>query len=53
MNEQTPPEDQPDESSEAEARPLPFLKCHGEGYITRKDGTIVPFTIDGETQKWP
>ena len=28
--------------------PLPIIRCKGEGYITRKDGTIVPFTLEGE-----
>lgn len=34
------------------AQPLahvPMLQVHGEGYITRKDGTIVPFILSGES----
>jgi hypothetical protein len=29
---------------------LPMLRVHGEGYITRKDGEVVPFKIEGEAQ---
>jgi hypothetical protein len=32
-------------------RPLPMLRVNGEGYITRKDGEVVPFKIEGEA-KW-
>lgn len=27
---------------------LPMLRCYGEGYITRKNGEVIPFTIQGE-----
>ena len=29
-------------------QPLPLVRVYGEGYITRKDGTVVPFTFEGE-----
>ena len=30
--------------------PLPLLVCHGEGYVTKPDGTVIPFTLHGETK---
>ena len=32
------------------ATSLPMFLVHGEGYVTRKDGTVVPFTISNETK---
>jgi hypothetical protein len=28
--------------------PIPIVQVRGEGYVTRKDGTVVPFTLKGE-----
>lgn len=50
-SEHEPADEQLDQLPEAEAeapKPLPMLCCQGEGYITRKDGTVVHFTIQGE-----
>jgi hypothetical protein len=33
-----------------EQKPLPMIRVYGEGYITRKDGTVVPFTLSNEDQ---
>ena len=43
MNEEQLPEvqDEPE-------KPLPIIRVEGTGYITRKDGEVVPFTIQGE-----
>ena len=38
----------PDEPADA-PKPIPMLVCRGEGYITRKDGTVIPFTLSNET----
>jgi hypothetical protein len=35
---------------EPETEPLPLLIVQGEGFITRKDGTVVPFTISSEIE---
>ena len=32
----------------SESAPLPMIQVRGEGYVTRKDGTVVPFTLKGE-----
>lgn len=31
-----------------DVKPLPLLKVYGEGYITRQNGEVVPFTFQGE-----
>lgn len=36
------------EVAEEPESPLPPLVVQGEGYITRKDGTVVPFTLSNE-----
>jgi hypothetical protein len=50
MSEQTDERNEPtpDVAETENAAPVPMLRCSGEGYITRKDGTIVPFTFQGE-----
>ena len=40
--------EQTEQPAPDEAKSLPLLVCHGEGYVTRKDGTVIPFTIHGE-----
>jgi hypothetical protein len=45
MDEDTKPEIQTEEPP-----PVPMIQCHGEGYITRADGTVVPFTLSTEEQ---
>jgi hypothetical protein len=36
------------EVAEEPELPLPPLLVHGEGFITRRDGTVVPFTLSNE-----
>jgi hypothetical protein len=38
------------ESQPVNDGPLPFLVAYGEGYVTRKDGTVVPFTFSSEAK---
>ncbi len=38
------------EVAEEPELPLPPLLVHGEGFITRKDGTVEHFTIQGESK---
>jgi hypothetical protein len=42
-------DEQPEQAPD-EAKPLPMLVCHGEGYVTKADGTVIPFTIHGESK---
>ena len=41
-------EDQLPEGQQEPVPPVPMIRVYGEGYITRKDGEVVPFTIQGE-----
>lgn len=34
--------------AEPEAKPLPMVVVRGAGYITRKNGEVIHFTIEGE-----
>jgi hypothetical protein len=40
----------PQEPQEPRAATIPPLVVHGEGYITRADGTVVHFTLSNEDQ---
>ena len=42
-----PAEQKPREVEPSNA-PIPIVRARGEGYVTRKDGTVVPFTFQGE-----
>ena len=48
MSEQNEKQDAP--KPEAEQHPVPMVQVQGAGYITRKDGTVVPFTIQSESK---
>lgn len=41
-------EEQLPEKQDEPEKPLPIIRVEGEGYITRKNGEVVPFTIQGE-----
>lgn len=50
MNEQDEDrgQDQLPEGAPEPVKPLPLVRVRGEGFITRKNGEVVPFTIEGE-----
>lgn len=41
--------DPPEEEIKSDnVAPLPMLKAYGTGYITKKDGTVIHFTLEGD-----